>query len=204
MSRIIIVFLILLSITSCSDTNRTNDAKIVQKKILSNIIEKGKTGDIVLKNGYGLVSKAIVKLLDERIPISHCGILMKDDKSNSFYIIHSVAKQVSDRDGVQKISLKKFINDVNPKDFYLLRYKENEKDFISREAKCYLSNKTPFDHKYDLYSNEELYCSEFIYKIFFSEKGIDSFIPRNKRGGRVLHFNEILDSEYFETIISYI
>ena len=164
-----IYLILLLTLFSCDSEKKsqTDNSSLQRNKILKSITSKGQSGDVILKNGYGLVSKSIVKILNEEIPLSHCGILIKDTINNNFYIVHSVARQVSDIDGVQKIELSKFLNDVKPQDLYLLRYKTDSVAKIKAEALCLLNSKIPFDHKYNLYNDDELYCSEFIYKIFF-------------------------------------
>lgn len=203
MHKQLLYILFTFFIFSCSEDKVDNQSKLIQQKILNDIVKNGKSGDIILKKGYGLVSQTIVKALDEKIQISHCGILHKDTITNEFYIIHSVARQVSDADGVQKISLKKFVNDVKPKDFYLMRYNSNT-DFITNEALCYLEKRIPFDHKYNLDSNDELYCSEFIYKIFFSEKQFEVFKSIEIKNKQILLFNDIFKNDEFSIIIKYI
>ena len=199
------IFFILLTILFSCDTETQKekiDTDKQREKIVQDIISKGQSGDIILKNGYGMVSKTIVKILNERTPISHCGILIKDSIKQEFYIIHSVAKQVSDADGVQKISLDKFINDVKPDDFYLLRYNTNDNIKIVNEAQCFLNARIPFDHKYNLYNDNELYCSELIYKIFFNQFQEEVFIPLKYGTSKLLYFNTILEHQNFEKIIN--
>ena len=48
-------------------------------------------GDIILKRGIGQVSTLMIKYLDEKIPLSHCGIIIKEDTSH--FVIHSIAKE---------------------------------------------------------------------------------------------------------------
>ena len=195
--------LVLLLLSCTSETPEIKKQRIShQNEIVKQVKEKGRNGDVVLKNGYGFVSRSIVKLMNEEIPISHCGLLIKDSLDDNFYIIHAVAKQVSDRDGVQKISLEKFINDVRPEDFYLIRHKTNSQSTIVNEAICLLNSEIPFDHNYDLKTDDEIYCSEFIYKIFLNTISDEVFTPRTYGTNKLLYFNDLLKHKNFETIIN--
>lgn len=159
-------------------------------------------GDIIMKNGYGNISRMITSVLDEEHAISHCGILDVDDSTGAFYIIHSVAKQVSDRDGVQRIGLKRFINDVKPGDLYLLRYKDHAKaSAIVKEARCLLAAEVPFDHSYDLTSDDALYCSEFVYKVVLNSCMSETFKIRKLNNTDLLYFNGILNNKNFEILL---
>jgi len=201
--RILIYIFIALVLFSCKkDTPVDNkEREAFEKKALESIIAKGKSGDIILKNGYGQISRTITKVLNEKIKISHCGILIVNEESNERYIIHSVAKQISDRDGIQTIDLERFIKDVKPGDLHMLRYKTDTTEKIKDEAICLLEKEIPFDHKYDLKNDNELYCSELIYKIFLNTYFEEVFERKPFGYGEILLFNPILTNKNFDIII---
>lgn len=79
------------------------------------------TGDIILKRGFGKVSNLITHYMNEKIPISHCGIIVC--AKDSTYIVHSVAKSYARRDGVQTILLNDFLKDCQANYFYIVETK---------------------------------------------------------------------------------
>lgn len=160
-----------------------------------------KNGDVILKNGYGNLSKTIVSLLDEKISISHCGILYLEN--DSVFVIHSIAKEYSDLDGVQKISLSSFLNDTKPNSLFVLRLKkdENVRKKVLEKAIEYKNNKTPFDYQFNSDDDTKIYCSELIYQSILKSTGMTVMIEKNIQSKKILTFNSLLDTANFEIII---
>lgn len=158
------------------------------------------SGDIILKHGRGWVSRRIVQILHEKEKISHCGLVIR--QKDSLFIIHSVAREVSGSDGVQTISLKKFIRDTAPGSLRAVRLKApaDTRRKMAEEALKYLSRKTPFDYDYDYTSDDKIYCSELVYRVVLNASGEDCFRKKICNKCNMLMFNSLLDTAYFKPV----
>jgi len=162
-------------------------------------------GDILLRHGYGFVSDIIANTLKEHYSLSHCAILVKTDSIQK--VIHSVSQSLSDDDGVQTQSLKRFISDSKYNSLIVLRYKnkqeENRSD-ISKWALHYLDKKVPFDNAFDIKDTSEFFCTELIWKVFLNAFSVDIFEKKyNTSNLEFLKFDVFFNEDYFETILNH-
>ncbi len=140
-------------------------------KLLKQEIDKIQDGDIILRQGYGIVSSLILETLREDIPLSHIGIIYKSDEDELF-VIHSVSQSLSDYDGIQIDSFNKFVKNSRPNSIIVVRYnKINKSDTlygrkISDRAKYYLQKQIPFDHSFSFENCSAFFCSELVWRIF--------------------------------------
>jgi len=116
-------------------------------------------GDIILRKGNGLISNFIVASLKDSLPYSHCGILLKENKE--WKVIHSLARELSETDGVQECSLNDFLEDCDDSCIMVARCKKNKADsIITWFARYYLKEKVPFDYQFSLADSSAFFCSE--------------------------------------------
>ena len=96
-----------------------------------------RSGDIILRRSYGLVSDIIVMELDDTLDVSHCGIIIKEPDS-SYKVIHSLSKKVSDTDGVQICGLEQFMADSKIETVRVFRFRSDTQGKIAAQALRYL------------------------------------------------------------------
>ncbi len=176
----------------------TQNIKLVSKPKFDYSILEG--GDIVLKRGIGQVSVLIIKFLGEKVPLSHCGIIIKE--SEQYFVIHSLAKEYTGIDGVQKTSLTHFLEDASLKDAYFVRHKSSRqvRKQIADKAADYLHQQVPFDYNFDNSDTTTFYCLEFLDHAL--KKVIKKEIVKKKKFGQseALLLNSFLDTTNFEII----
>jgi hypothetical protein len=189
---------ILSTLLSCSE-QRTEitaqtDTEFWDLNALKDNIEDG---DIILKMGYGTISKIIAKQLNEKHQISHCAIVYKKD--SSMYIIHSVSGEISDKDGVQKASFSEFYNDIKPNSLFVLRHKSDKqiRSNISTFASHYLSKLIPFDNDFNHSDSSKLYCSELVNLALYNTYNKNYFKTKKIGVTSVYTFNSIIESSDF-------
>jgi hypothetical protein len=199
----IIGFIIAVLLSSCmpeavSEFNpkilsNDNQSEIVPEALLLMLED----GDIILKMGYGPLSLMIAEQMQEPVRLSHCGIVVKQE--DSLYIIHSVAKEISGKDGVQTISLGSFYKDTYPGSLIISRVKngEAEKKAISRMAQDYLSRRIPFDYEFSLESKDRMYCSELVHQVLWEVYHRDFFQYKTINQKSILTFNSLIDTAGF-------
>lgn len=161
------------------------------------------SGDIILKRGKGNISRMIVEKLAEPVPISHCGILVRDN--DSVYIIHSVAKELTGIDGVQRVGFDVFMRDCLKNYLYVVRPKSDsvKRERIAVIAGEFLSRKATFDYELNYKDSSRVNCSELVYWALLRSTGSDLF-KRIKMGDQYpLAFNSLLDTCHFDVIYRY-
>lgn len=159
-------------------------------------------GDIILRKGFGFVSNKITEILNEPYRLSHCGIVVAD--TNESYVIHSVSSTLSDYDGLQSCSLKKFAAESKANSIVVVRFVDTafaSSNTIVADAKKYLRERVPFDNKFDLTDNDKMYCTELVWKILLDNYGID--IYPDKSSHLYLGFAPFMDTTRFKVIINH-
>lgn len=194
----VFVFSLLISFVLISCNNKSS-----KKKLITLNPDTLQSGDIILKRGKGVVSNIIVQLLKEKIPISHCGII--SCSKDSTYIIHSIASELSEKDGLQTILLSDFLKDYQENTLFVIRHKSdiNNRLQIEQNAQNYLANKIPFDYKFDILNKDEIYCSELVYHVLMDTYGQFFFKKEIIQNNELLMFNSLInDTVNFEHIYS--
>ncbi|MEZ4722008.1 MAG: YiiX/YebB-like N1pC/P60 family cysteine hydrolase [Flavobacteriales bacterium] len=186
---------------SCSWGGSQSSRPVLAEQDILHLIREG---DVILKCGYGSISELITKFLGEEIKISHCAIVVKDDEGN-FIMAQSISGQLEDTDGVQTATLKRFLQDVRPNSFFLLRHISHETDAASIASKTHqlVGQKIPFDHSFDNTDTTSLYCSEFVNLIFRQQYGKDCFDVVKKGDLTVYSFNSLLNNPDFNKIYAW-
>jgi len=119
-------------------------------------------GDILIRQGHGLVSKLIEEQLSEDISISHSALVVQGVQGLG--VIHSISSTLSGIDGLQYQDLDQFFTYSQPGSTILIRPRltENQKNRYLDYAQELLEKKVGFDHSFDLHNPLVLYCSEFL------------------------------------------
>jgi hypothetical protein len=126
---------------------------------ISDIIPYIEDGDFILSSENHLSSYYIRSLCATDKRFSHSGIIYKKDGIIS--VIGSEGLEVKNKNirfGVMKISLEEYLEDKNNIGIY--RAKSKKRNAYSAKALEYLG--IPFDYKYTLDNENELYCTQLI------------------------------------------
>ncbi len=134
-----------------------------QKSIIIHTVqnENLKEGDIIFQTNGGEQGEAI--MLATKSKYTHCGILFKD--KNKWYVFEAIQP-------VQVNTLEDFIERGDGEHYVIKRLKGQSPlpiEKMKAEAKTYLGK------DYDIFfnwSNDEIYCSELVYKIYSEGAGI--------------------------------
>lgn len=204
----IFALLVLLStlIFSCQDKEPNivignNIKNKVRQKMPSHVYDKLQDGDIILRKGDGPLSFHLMNNTKEEY--THCGIIFKDD--NKWRVIHSLGGEVSkdEIDGVQTMDLDKFIEYSADSVLYICRpiFIDSAGAKIVERAKYYLERKVPFDHRFSLFTEDKLYCSELLYHIFKDiNDGKNIFIVQKKHKSYMLMFSTFFKEQNFKKV----
>ncbi|MFZ4399049.1 MAG: YiiX/YebB-like N1pC/P60 family cysteine hydrolase [Bacteroidales bacterium] len=163
-------------------------------------------GDIILRHGYGLASDIIVKTLNEKYDISHCAIICKN--GNQINVIHSVSQSLSDFDGLQSQTLKRFICDSKENSIIVVRFKNqknNGNEVLAKRAAYYLSKKLPFDNDFNLNDSSRIYCTELIWRVIKDGYNLDILKNQQRAEDKRnnYRFSFLWDTTYFQIVINH-
>lgn len=162
-------------------------------------------GDIVLRQGFGLVSESISKTLNEEYNISHCAIVRKPNP-DSIFVIHSVSSSLSDIDGVQACGLKKFVRESQQGSIIAVRFQsagEKMNKAISDRADYYLQKQVKFDNSFDIRDSSKFFCTELIWKIIVDEFDMDILNIDQPDQVSANKFGVFWNSPHFQVVLNH-
>lgn len=139
--------------------------------------EKGllRSGDIILRRGYGMFSDALISAQDQRYPVSHCAMII--ERNGKLSVAHALSSSVAPIDGAQEQPLQRFLNESVPNSVVVMRFKTSP-DTIQRiveAVKSYSDKHIPFDHNFDKSDTTKFYCTELFQHCYKKVLGRDIF-----------------------------
>lgn len=169
-----------------------------------------KNGDLVFRKGISMVSR-LVTTSDKESIYSHIGLITIVD--SIAMVIHAVPGEPiikGDLDRVKIEPLIHFLSKIRASNALLMRSNISNDTLINtiREAKKYVDHHTLFDHDFKLETDDKVYCTELIYKIFLSQ-GIDLTEGRRSNyavpilGGTFLFPSDLEKNKRLTSIYSY-
>jgi len=153
-------------------------------------------GDLVVRLGDDFVSDRIRYLSVTDHSYSHAGIIVMHNNTKVVCNIYP-EDVVPGADTVRYDPIDSFLNNRMNLTCALYRYdlSESEKLNFEEELNIYHNNKIHFDKKYDLATDDKMYCSEMIYKAL-RKISVDrilikqSLIPENMWNMILIYFKE--------------
>jgi len=162
------------------------------------------TGDIILRRGYGLVSTMILKMMEEPIPVTHLGIIIRN--GDSLKVAHSLSSSVSDQEGLRLQEIDSFTHNSHDSSLVVTRLKNIKKnDFtsIKKQVNYYNKKQLPFDHKFDYKDTTAHYCSEFIWRVYEHNLKILKVADSISKEEKYNTLKTFYDTNYFDIILNH-
>ena len=198
---ILLYIILVLAVLNACNTDRLRHIETINLVAIPSAIKNSfKSGDIIVRKGGGALSYAIMNTTKE--PYSHCGIIVRNH--DSLTVIHAIADILSEsnEDGVQAISLNNFVRLTTDSMLFVCRpiFEDSLGIKLANEAIIMLNKKLPYDHRYNLSSENKIYCSELIYRAFLNATGQNVF--KIKKVGKldILLFETFNDTTKFKML----
>lgn len=120
-----------------------------------------KDGDLIVRNGKGLVSHWFRKMSLKDSQFSHAGLIAIEN--NRLYVYH--AYQEGSPSGLIKESFTQFINPDLCDKYEIFRYNltDHERREVKLNMQVDLSKHLPFDNEFELNNGNAVYCTEWIH-----------------------------------------
>jgi len=123
------------------------------------------TGDIVFRQGKGLISEMFRKSSVKHQQYSHAGIIQITEKG--VFVSHMIDDAETKKSNLKTESIEEFCNSNEVKSYAVYRY-----GFLSGKenmVETYFNNlaikNVEFDEEFNLDTDNKLYCTELIYKM---------------------------------------
>ena len=166
-----------------ADIKPIPNIKSINKIDISICTNQLQNGDIVLRTGNDVISGMFALLNRQNKTYSHCGIAFKED--SIWVVYHSIGGEDNPDQKMKRESLRQFISPFNNLGFGICHYElSNEQvNSLQKNVQTYYDQQVPFDMKFDLKSDDRLYCAEMIYKAFNKALGKQAFFTSTVHQG---------------------
>jgi hypothetical protein len=121
-------------------------------------------GDLIMRTGSDFMSETIRLLSTKDQTYSHCGIASIEN--DSVFVYHAIGGEWNPDQKLRRDPFEIFCNPFENRGFGIFRYKlsRQQDTALVGLARGYYKQGLMFDTKFDLASNDRMYCSEFVYK----------------------------------------
>ncbi len=125
-----------------------------------------KTGDLVTRTGNDFTSESLRNLCIRDKTYSHCGIASIEN--DSIFIYHAMGGEWNPDEKLRRDPWKLFAEPYSNKGVGLFRFDIPDSSIhnLIKLVQEHYKNELTFDMKFDMATDEKMYCAEFIYKTF--------------------------------------
>jgi len=123
-----------------------------------------KQGDLILRTGNDFTSESLRKLSFTDKTYSHCGIASIEN--DTVFIYHALGGEWNPEEKLRRDPLELFCNPLENRGFGIFSYKINamQKLRLDSIVKKWHKDGLMFDMKFDMVTNDKMYCAEFVSK----------------------------------------
>ena len=175
--RWLLCCLLFFAIPSCKEINPPGRSKQIttdsilqaqlvgrtftQLSLLQSVIQ---SGDIITRTGNDFTSESLRELNQRDKTFSHCGIASIEN--DTVFIYHALGGEFNPDQKIKREPLLLFGEAYNNRGIGVFRYgfTTAEVSELLTAAKQWYNDGIMFDMKFDLQSNDRMYCAEYVYK----------------------------------------
>lgn len=165
------------------DSSLHREWKTENKVLLANAIPLLQTGDIVLRTGADATSHALRSMNQKNRKFSHCGIVVMEDGKP--WIYHSIGGEDNPDAHLLRETPEVFFSPIANSGGGVCRYalSEEVKSRVVQIAQQWFREGRTFDMAFDLATDTQLYCAEFVYKAFLKGGINPTYFSTSHTGG---------------------
>jgi hypothetical protein len=190
--KIFISFLTSLACISCFAFFRISEKKHLElsKESISQKWNGAKpdrallhTGDLIFRQGRGAISNALMFFSRRDAKYSHAGIISIEYEK--VFVYHAIGGEENVSNKLRKDPLEVFCNPASVHSFGIYRLDlspQQLQDVDSTAKECFRQG-LEFDTKFDLDTDEKMYCTEFVYKAITKITGQRNYLPMSAVSG---------------------
>lgn len=121
-------------------------------------------GDMILRTGNDFTSESLRQLSFTDKTYSHCGIASIEN--DSIFVYHALGGEWNPDEKLRRDPLELFCNPEENRGFgvYRFKFEATQINKLDSIVRAWYSKGVTFDMKFDLSTNDKLYCAEFVSK----------------------------------------
>lgn len=153
-----------------------------------------RSGDLILRTGRDFTSDVMRGLSQKNKTYSHCGIASWEN--DTLFVYHSIGGEFNPDQKIRRDRYSIFCNPYENKGFGVFRYPVTPQAVknILTTCKEFHNQEITFDMKFDLQTDDKMYCSEFVGKVIEKATSGSIHIPTTQLN----NFNFIAIDNLFE------
>jgi hypothetical protein len=156
--------------------NLQSEIMALNKCKVDSALSRMKTGYLVLRMGLDADSYLLARMNQKNKRYSHCGIVMVE---NGYpFVYHSIGGEDNPDERLRRDSANLFFSPRCNSAIAVVAYDFNDGQLsnLKKEVEAYYKKRPRFDMKFDLKTDDVLYCAEFVYKAVNKATGDPSYI----------------------------
>lgn len=142
------------------------------------------SGDLAVRMGRDITSYMISRLNEQYSSYSHCGLVQVE---NGYPWVYHCVDNGQGAGGIRRDSASRFFSPAQCRAAGIWRYAltPDEQAAMRREIARYYRRSVSYDTGFDLETDEQVYCTELVYKVMNIVKHDNAYIPTARRRGVV-------------------
>ena len=159
-------------------------------------------GDIIIRRGTGMISEKIMENLEEKVPLSHMGIIAEHD--GEMMVAQSATRDDSIYyNDLHYATIQSFVEGADSCFCYSVRFQgpDSVRNRIVSVADSLIRKGAVFDFGFDMSEQEHIHCTEFVWLCYVGGTGED-FFPRVEfiREKETIPLNFFLTDAHYKTV----
>lgn len=141
------------------------------------------TGDLIFRHGRGAISNALKQFSRRETKYSHAGIISIE--SDQVFVYHAIGGEENRSNKLRKDPIELFCSPKQAHEFGIYRLDLDTQLFCKMDSlakSCYQQG-LEFDPKFNMNTDDKMYCSEFVYKVIAKTTGIENYLPLSMCSG---------------------
>ncbi len=184
-SCFVLCFFILVT-AACSERSHSPKSNIVvvnyshfNQHLADSVIALLHTGDVVLRAGTGPFSYMLANINQKDKSYSHCGIVVIE--AGYPFVYHCIGGEDNAEERLRRDSVSFFFSPARNMGIATVRYDMDAAALhrFTTIVHDYYKLRPVFDPKFDLTTDNELYCSEFVYKAVTKAVNDTGYLPKS-------------------------
>lgn len=146
------------------------------RRLIDSGIRQLLTGDVVLRTGADVTSYMFSQMNQRNKTYSHCGIVVVEDGYP--FVYHCIGGEDNPDEKLRRDSANFWFSPVYNLGYGVVRFPFDSAELqqVVALARQYYREERRFDMSFDLATDDQLYCAEFLYKLLNRATENDSFI----------------------------
>lgn len=157
-------------------------------------------GDVLFKNGGGIWGALAARFSENDDGYGHVGIV-SIAADGGLVVIHAGGDPVTRNGRVQETGLDEFLGASKAAALYRPLLDADGATRALGYAKAAVRRNAPFDATFSLDTEEELYCTELIWRALSSALGADAVPEKSERSGKIyVAIDDLQESRFLEPV----